>query len=98
MRRAPEHFEKLPLVEVMGRPLAGWGGAQKAVFDYGLGILLTIILLPLLIVIVFAIRLDSKGPALFRQQRYGFVNGSTRFTRATEDVNQIDLIRNVAER
>ena len=74
MRRAPEHFEELPLVEVMGRPLAGWGGAQKAVFDYGLGILLTIILLPLLIVIVFAIRLDSKGPALFRQQRYGFVN------------------------
>ena len=74
MRRAPEHFEELPLVEVMGRPLAGWGGAQKAIFDYGLGILLTIILLPLLVIIVFAVRLDSKGPALFRQQRYGFVN------------------------
>jgi Undecaprenyl-phosphate glucose phosphotransferase len=74
IRRAPEHFEELPLVEVMGRPLAGWGGVQKTVFDYALGVLLTIILLPLMITIVLAIRLDSKGPAIFRQSRYGFVN------------------------
>jgi len=74
IRRAPEHFEELPLVEVMGRPLAGWGGVQKAVFDYALGVLLTIIFLPLMATIVLAIRLDSKGPAIFRQSRYGFVN------------------------
>ena len=58
----------------MGRPLAGWGGVQKALLDYGLGVILTILLLPLMIVIVIAIRLESKGPAIFRQQRYGFVN------------------------
>jgi Undecaprenyl-phosphate glucose phosphotransferase len=74
LRRPPEHFGELPLVEVMGRPLAGWGGVQKAILDYTLGIILTIVLLPLLIMLVFAIRLESKGPALFRQQRYGFVN------------------------
>ena len=74
IRPAPDHFEKLALVEVMGRPLAGWGGIQKALLDYGLGIILTILLLPMMILIVFAIRLESKGPALFRQQRYGFVN------------------------
>jgi Undecaprenyl-phosphate glucose phosphotransferase len=74
IRRAPEHFEELPLVEVMGRPLAGWGGVQKTIFDYALGVLLTIILLPLMITIVLAIRLDSKGPAIFRQRRYGFIN------------------------
>jgi Undecaprenyl-phosphate glucose phosphotransferase len=74
LRRAPEHFEELPLVEVMGRPLAGWGSIQKAILDYSLGILLTILLLPLMSLIVIAIRLESKGPALFRQPRYGFIN------------------------
>jgi Undecaprenyl-phosphate glucose phosphotransferase len=73
-RPAPGHFGELPLVEVMGRPLAGWGSAQKAALDYGLGIILTVLLLPLMIMIVFAIRLESTGPALFRQPRYGFVN------------------------
>ena len=74
VRPAPDHFEELPLVEVMGRPLSGWGVVQKAVLDYCLGTVLTILLLPLMILIVFAIRLESPGPALFRQQRYGFVN------------------------
>jgi len=74
IRPAPAHFGELPLVEVMGRPLAGWGGIQKALLDYGLGIILTILLLPMMVLTVIAIRLESKGPALFRQQRYGFVN------------------------
>src|SRR5262249_3291243 len=30
IRPAPAHFGELPMVEVMGRPLAGWGGVQKA--------------------------------------------------------------------
>ena len=74
VRSAPDHFEELPLVEIMGRPLSGWGFVQKTVLDYCLGIILTILLLPLMILIVFAIRLESEGPALFRQERYGFVN------------------------
>ena len=74
IRPAPDHFEELPLVEVMGKPLAGWGGMQKAALDYGLGLILTIMLLPMMILIVIAIRLESKGPALFRQRRYGFIN------------------------
>jgi putative colanic acid biosysnthesis UDP-glucose lipid carrier transferase len=73
-RPSPSHFGELPLVEVMGTPLAGWGGVQKAVLDYGLGIILTILLLPLMILLAIAIRMESKGPALFWQQRYGFVN------------------------
>jgi putative colanic acid biosysnthesis UDP-glucose lipid carrier transferase len=73
-RPPPDHFGETPLFEVMGRPLAGWGGVQKAALDYGLGIILTVLLLPLMIVIAIAIKLESKGPALFRQERYGFVN------------------------
>jgi len=73
-RSAPDHFGKLPLVEVMGRPLAGWGGVQKAALDYAAGTILTLLLLPMMMLIAAAIRLESKGPAIFRQRRYGFVN------------------------
>jgi Undecaprenyl-phosphate glucose phosphotransferase len=73
-RAAPDHFGGLPLVEVMGHPLAGWGAVQKAALDYGLGIILTILFAPLMALIAFAIKLDSPGPVLFRQNRYGFVN------------------------
>jgi len=73
-RPPPDHFGDMPLVEVIGRPLAGWGVLQKAALDYGLGLILTLLLLPLMILIAIAIKLESKGPALFRQERYGFVN------------------------
>lgn len=73
-RQPPDHFSNTPLVEVMGRPLAGWGKLRKMMLDYGLGIVLTLLLLPLMALIAIAVKLDSKGPVLFRQKRYGFVN------------------------
>ena len=73
-RQSPAHFGDMPLVEVMGRPLAGWGMVRKVALDYGLAIVLTVLLLPVMALVALAIKLDSKGPVLFRQQRYGFVN------------------------
>jgi Undecaprenyl-phosphate glucose phosphotransferase len=73
-RVPPDHFGEMPVVEVMGRPLAGWGGFQKAALDYVLGLILTVLLLPVMLLIALAIKLESRGPALFRQERYGFVN------------------------
>lgn len=43
----------------------------KIVLDYIFAIILTIILLPIYIVICILIKLDSKGPILFRQKRLG---------------------------
>jgi Undecaprenyl-phosphate glucose phosphotransferase len=74
LRPPPDHFGELSLVEVMGRPMAGWGALQKAALDYGLGLILTVMFLPVMAVIATAIKLDSRGPVLFRQERYGFVN------------------------
>src|SRR5262249_11279445 len=71
VRPPPDHFGEMPLVEVMGRPLAGWGSFQKAALDYGLGIVFTVLLLPVMILMAIAIKLESKGPVLFRQERYG---------------------------
>jgi putative colanic acid biosysnthesis UDP-glucose lipid carrier transferase len=73
-RPPPDHFGEIQIVEVMGRPLAGWGIVRKAAIDYLLGAVLTAIALPIMMLIAVAIKLESKGPALFRQERYGFSN------------------------
>jgi Undecaprenyl-phosphate glucose phosphotransferase len=73
-RSPPDHFDELPLVEVMGRPLAGWGIVRKTALDYILGPLLILLLLPLMLVIAVIIKLESRGPAIFRQKRHGFSN------------------------
>ena len=43
----------------------------KRVFDLGIGLILSLVLLPLMLIIAAAIRLDSPGPVLFRQLRAG---------------------------
>ena len=56
------------------RPLSGWSYIVKAIEDRTLALLILIMISPILLLIAILIRLDSPGPALFRQQRYGFNN------------------------
>jgi Undecaprenyl-phosphate glucose phosphotransferase len=64
----------VPMLAVLERPLSGWNFVLKALEDRLLAGLLILLFAPLLLVIALAIRLDSPGPALFRQKRYGFNN------------------------
>jgi lipopolysaccharide/colanic/teichoic acid biosynthesis glycosyltransferase len=57
---------------------AGLGGAAKRLVDVLVAGALLVLLAPLLVVIALAIRMDSPGPALFRQRRIG--RGSREFT------------------
>jgi Undecaprenyl-phosphate glucose phosphotransferase len=68
------YFGSLPVFAIADRPMAGWANFQKAVFDRVLGALLLLLLMPVMLVVALAIRLDSKGPVLFRQRRFGFNN------------------------
>lgn len=43
----------------------------KRVMDFCLALIATIILSPIFLLLVFAIKLDSKGPILFKQKRVG---------------------------
>jgi undecaprenyl phosphate N,N'-diacetylbacillosamine 1-phosphate transferase len=43
----------------------------KPCIDISVALILTVLLLPICIIISIAIRLDSEGPVLFRQDRYG---------------------------
>ena len=64
----------VPMLKVFERPLTGWGTVIKAVEDRVLASLFLLFLAPLLGLIALAIKLDSPGPVLFRQKRYGFNN------------------------
>jgi lipopolysaccharide/colanic/teichoic acid biosynthesis glycosyltransferase len=66
---AHELRSKQPLDRTAGEPL--WQALGRRLADLALGATLTLLLSPLLIVVAIAVRLDSSGPALFRQRRVG---------------------------
>jgi Undecaprenyl-phosphate glucose phosphotransferase len=59
---------------VSRRPLDVWQAAQKRIFDTACSLLVLALCAPLLILVAALIKLDSPGPALFRQPRIGFRN------------------------
>ena len=63
-----------PMVCVARRPIGGWGLICKDIFDRIAALVLAVIAAPLLLAIALAVRLDSPGPILFRQEREG-LNG-----------------------
>jgi polysaccharide biosynthesis protein PslA len=63
-----------PVISIGETPLKDWEAVKKAGFDYVVGAIALAFLSPILALLALAIRLDSKGPILFRQPRLGFNN------------------------
>lgn len=64
----------LPVFAVWQQPMRDIDGILKEMIDYTVAIIAIVLLSPLLILTALAIRLESKGPILFRQGRFGFNN------------------------
>ncbi|AEB60630.1 sugar transferase [Ectopseudomonas mendocina NK-01] len=64
----------LPMFNVSERPLDGWSPLIKRMEDLVLAMVALIAALPVMAVIAIAIKLDSTGPVLFKQRRYGYNN------------------------
>jgi Undecaprenyl-phosphate glucose phosphotransferase len=64
----------IPILTVQRRPLSGWGAPLKRAEDLVISGLLVAILAPVFLIIALLVKLDSRGPVLFRQERYGFNN------------------------
>jgi exopolysaccharide biosynthesis polyprenyl glycosylphosphotransferase len=62
------------MLALMDRPLTDWDRVIKNIEDRVLGTLLFLLAAPVMALVALAIRLDSKGPILFKQRRYGFNN------------------------
>jgi len=63
-----------PVVTVHRRPFDGFGWMAKRLEDVVLGGAILLLLLPVMGVIALSIKLDSRGPVLFRQKRSGLNN------------------------
>jgi Undecaprenyl-phosphate glucose phosphotransferase len=67
-------IDGVPVYNVFKKPINGWGAFLKRAEDLVLGGLLLLAVSPVMIAAAVAIRLDSRGPVLFRQKRFGFNN------------------------
>ncbi|MFT3672621.1 undecaprenyl-phosphate glucose phosphotransferase [Aestuariivirga sp.] len=72
--RAYSYLGKLPLLNVFERPLSGWDSFLKGVVDKGIALAALLCLSPVMAVVALAVKLESKGPVIFRQKRFGFNN------------------------
>lgn len=69
-----EDFDGMPVVLVTESPGQGWNGVLKRTFDLVFSAIGLVLLLPLMLLIGLWVTLDSKGPALYAQERVG-LNG-----------------------
>jgi len=64
----------IPMLKILERPLTGWRTIAKEIEDRILAGALLAVLSPVILLISAAVAIDSPGPVLFRQTRYGFNN------------------------
>ncbi len=77
LRLTPKSYSYIgavPVLDVFDKPIADWDLVLKWLFDKVVGALVLIGLSPVFLATAVAVKLDSRGPILFRQKRYGFNN------------------------
>ncbi len=62
----------VPLIDIMPELMPEWEKKLKRALDIIVSLLILIITLPVIIITSIAIKIDSKGPVFFRQERCGF--------------------------
>ncbi len=72
--RTYSHVGSVAMIDLHDKPITDWGRVSKLVFDRVIAALALVLLAPVLLAIAAVIKLDSRGPVLFRQKRYGFNN------------------------
>lgn len=66
----------IPIIEINGTALSAPSRILKRIEDIIVSLLIVILILPIIIVIATLIKLTSRGPILYKQERHGF-NGKT---------------------
>ncbi len=72
--RSYSYEGSVPFLDLFDKPIADWDAVMKRTFDIVLSVAGVILFSPVMIATMIAIRLESKGPVIFRQKRYGFNN------------------------
>ena len=72
--RAYSYIGNLPCLDMFDRPLGEWGPLLKAITDKVFASFALVLFSPVLAAVALAVKLDSEGPVLFKQKRFGFNN------------------------
>ena len=72
--RAYSYIGSVPLLDIFDKPITDWDYVAKRIFDIMFSLLGIVVFSPVMIATAIAIKLDSKGPVLFKQKRHGFNN------------------------
>lgn len=66
-----EDFDGLPIVKLNDSPLDGWGAVAKRLTDIAIAGIAIALLSPVMLLLSLLVRITSKGPILYRQERMG---------------------------
>src|SRR6185437_12513714 len=72
--RSYSYLGEVPTLDVFEAPITDWDLVMKWLFDHVVGFVILLLVLPVMGLVALAVKLDSPGPVLFRQKRFGFNN------------------------
>jgi Undecaprenyl-phosphate glucose phosphotransferase len=72
--RSYSYIGEVPTLDVFEAPITDWDLVMKWLFDHVVGFMILLLALPVMGLVALAVKLDSPGPVLFRQKRFGFNN------------------------
>ncbi len=72
--RAYSYVGNAPMLDIFDKPIDDWDSVAKRAFDIVFSLLAIMAFSPVMIATAIAIKLESKGPVLFKQKRHGFNN------------------------
>jgi Undecaprenyl-phosphate glucose phosphotransferase len=72
--RSYSYLGKVPTLDVFEAPITDWDLVMKWLFDHIVGAIVLVLAAPVMALVALAVKLDSPGPVLFRQKRFGFNN------------------------
>ncbi len=72
--RSYSYIGKVPVLDLFDRPLSDWDVIIKNIEDRVIALFALLLLSPVMAIVALAVKLDSPGPVLFKQKRYGFNN------------------------
>ncbi|WP_296745134.1 undecaprenyl-phosphate glucose phosphotransferase, partial [Mesorhizobium sp.] len=72
--RAYSYIGSVPMLDIFDKPINDWDSVAKRAFDIVFSLIGIVVFSPVMLATAIAIKLDSKGPVLFKQKRHGFNN------------------------
>jgi Undecaprenyl-phosphate glucose phosphotransferase len=72
--RSYSYIGKVATLDMFKAPITDWDLVMKWMFDHFVGGIVLLLAAPVMALVALAVKLDSPGPVLFRQKRFGFNN------------------------